>query len=75
MQMGKKLRFGKSGIARFVDDGGGRAERRERRHQLQQSRIEAGAGRDAPARILALPHAGHLFRVFGRNEPGENRPL
>ena len=65
--------FGEGGIACFVDHRRKGAKRRKRWHQVQQSEIEAFAGRDAPARVIALPHARHLVWTRGRNEAGENR--
>ena len=59
-------------IACFVDKRRGRAKRRQRRHQLQQLEIEAFAGRDAPAHVIASPHARHLVWTLGRNEAGKN---
>ena len=63
-----QLRLGEARIARLVDDGRGQAKGRERRHRLKQSQIEAFAGRSPPARVVALLHAGHLFRPLGRDE-------
>ena len=67
--------FGEGGIAGFVDKRRGRAERRQRRHQLQQLEIEAFAGRNAPAHVVAPPHARHLVWTLGRNEAGKNSSL
>ena len=68
-----QLGFGEGVSACFVDKRRGRAKRRQRRHQLQQLEIEAFAGRDAPAHVIASPHARHLGPVrSGRNEAGKN---
>ena len=40
-------------------------ERRQRRHQVQQREIEALAGRDAPASVIALPRARHVLGTLG----------
>ena len=67
-----QLGFGEGGLACFVDKRRERAKRRQRRHQLQQLEIEAFAGRDAPAHVIASLHARHLVWTLGRNEAGKN---
>jgi hypothetical protein len=66
---------GEDAIACFVDNGGGRAKRRKRLHHLQQPEIQALAGRNAPAPVLAPLHARHLDWTLGRNGAGKNSSL
>lgn len=60
-------------IMRFVDDDRRRNKDRQRRHQLDQARVEPLAGHVAPAGVIASPRARGVFGPLRRHEGGEER--
>jgi len=60
---------------RLVDDNCWRSEGSQRRHQLDQARVEPLAGHVAPVCVITPPGAQGIFRPLGWHEAGEYRAL